>query len=118
MLREAKENCDHLIVGLQVDPSVRDGKNKPVQSVSERMIQLSACKYVDEIIVYETEEELETLFKTMNVNVRFIGEEYRGKHFTGKSVCDERRIEIHYNKRFHNFSTSELRRRVYQKEVI
>ena len=116
MLREAKENCEYLIVGVQCDPSFRDGKQKPVQSISERMIQLNGCKYVDEIVCYQTEEELENIFRTMNIDVRFIGEEYRGRHYTGKQICNERSIEIHYNKRYHNFSTSELRHRIYQKE--
>jgi len=113
MLRECKGQCDYLVVGLQVDPSRdREEKNRPIQSVSERMIQLQGCKYVDEIICYETEHELLNLISLLNIDVRFLGEEYRGKAFTGHSVCKERCIEIVYNKRQHNFSTSELRKRI------
>ena len=113
MLEEAKNNCEHLIVGLQIDPSLeRDGKNKPIQSIVERQIQLRACKYVDEIIVYKTEKDLKTILKTLPINIRFIGEEYTIENFTGKKLCKEKRIRIYYNKRRHKFSSSELRERI------
>ena len=113
MLEEAKNNCEHLIVGLQIDPSLeRDGKSKPIQSLVERQIQLRACKYVDEIIVYKTEKDLKTILKTLPINIRFLGEEYTIENFTGKKLCKEKRIRIYYNKRRHKFSSSELRERI------
>ena len=113
MLEEAKSNCDFLIVGLQVDPSIdRPGKNKPVQSITERFFQLSAVKFVDKIIPYSTEQDLEDLIKSQPINIRFIGEEYRHKDFTGKEYCQESGIEIYYNSRKHRFSSSELRSRI------
>ena len=112
MLKEAKSRCDYLIVGLQVDPSVREGKNRPVQSLFERYVQLSACKYVDEIVVYETEKDLVDIILSYPINVRIIGEEYRSLDFTGRNECAKRGIEIYYNKREHTFSTTELRQRV------
>ena len=118
MLEEAKNNCEHLIVGLQIDPSLeRDGKSKPIQSIVERQIQLRACKYVDEIIVYKTEKDLKTILKTLPINIRFIGEEYTIENFTGKKLCKEKRIRIYYNKRKHKFSSSELRERIKDVEV-
>jgi glycerol-3-phosphate cytidylyltransferase len=109
MLKEAKSSCDFLIVGLQNDPTVdREWKNKPIQSLFERYIQLDGCKYVDQIIPYSTEAELIDILKTYKIDVRFVGEEYRGKQFTG---CDLQ-IPIHYNSRSHSFSTTELRKRV------
>lgn len=108
MLREAKNNCDILIVGIQTDPTVdRPEKNKPVQSVIERQIQVSACRYVDEIIVYTTEQDLLTILETMPIDVRFVGEEYRSKQFTGKFL-----VNVQYNRRQHAFSSSSLRQRV------
>lgn len=108
MLKECKDNCDYLIVGLQTDPTIdRPEKNKPVQSIFERFIQLQACKYVDEIVVYGTENELLDVLLSYNINIRFVGEEYRAKKFTGKEI-----IPIHYNSRKHSFSTTELRQRV------
>jgi len=113
MLEEAKNNCEHLIVGLQIDPSLeRDGKSKPIQSIVERQIQLRACKYVDEIIVYKTEKDLKTILKTLPINIRFVGEEYTIENFTAKKLCKEKRIRIYYNKRRHKFSSSELRERI------
>tara|TARA_Y100000310_G_scaffold34476_1_gene32649 strand:+ start:5818 stop:6219 length:402 start_codon:yes stop_codon:yes gene_type:complete len=113
MLEEAKNNCEYLICGLQIDPSIdRDWKNPPVQSIVERYIQLYAVKYVDEIIPYATEKDLEDILKTMNINVRFIGEEYFDKNFTGKDICIQRKIRLFYNSRKHDFSTSELRGRI------
>ena len=109
MLKEAKAQCDHLIVGLQTDPTIdRATKNKPIQSVLERFIQLSAVKYVDEIVVYETENDLLQILKAYNIDVRILGEEYENKPFTGLGL----QIETHFNKRTHSFSTTELRNRV------
>lgn len=113
MLEEAKTKCDFLIVALQTDPTIdRPKKNKPIQSLVERFIQLDACKYVDKIVTYQTEYELEEIFLSYNLDVRIIGEEYRIKDFTAKEICRERNIEIFYNTRDHNFSTTELRKRV------
>ena len=113
MLKDAKEECDYLIVGLQTDPTIDrpDTKKKPVQTLVERSIQLKAVKYVDEVIPYETEKDLEDILQMYNISVRIIGEEYQGKNFTGKDICHKRNIHIHYNKRQHNFSSSELRSR-------
>jgi glycerol-3-phosphate cytidylyltransferase len=109
MFREVKGLCKHLIVGIQIDPSVdRPEKNKPVQSLIERQIQVNACRYVDETIVYATEEDLLVILKTLPIHVRFVGSEYEGKEFTGKSLP----IPIVYNNRDHHFSSSELRQRV------
>ena len=110
MLREAKSVCDHLICALQTDPSLdRPDKNVPVQTYMERYIQLDAVKYVDEIIPYSTEEELLALLQHLPVNVRIIGEDYYDKDFTGKDLA---KMKIHYNKRRHEFSTTDLKRRV------
>lgn len=119
MLAEAKQLCHHLIVGLQTDPTIDrpDVKNKPVQSIVERYVQLSAVKYVDEIIVYETEKDLEDLLMFLPITHRIIGEEYRDKNFTGRNICEERGINIVYNSRKHRFSSSELRQRTYQSEL-
>lgn len=109
MLKSAKEQCDYLICGLHIDPSKeRDTKNKPVQSVVERYIQLSAVKYVDEVIPYETELDLIDIIQAMEVDVRILGEEYRGKQFSGHDI----EIENFFNTRKHRFSSSELRKRV------
>ena len=113
MLEEAKERCDYLIVGLQNDPSAdRALKNKPVQSLVERYIQLRAVKYIDEIIVYNNEKDLVDLLMILPIRVRIVGEEYKDKDLTGRDVCEKRNIQIHYNKRDHSFSTTELRQRV------
>jgi glycerol-3-phosphate cytidylyltransferase len=119
MLAEAKTKCDYLICGLQTDPTIDrpDTKNKPVQSIVERYVQLSAVKYVDEIIVYSTEKDLEDLLMFLPINVRIVGEEYRDKNFTGKDICIDRGIEIFYNSRTHRFSSSELRKRTYESEL-
>lgn len=110
MLKEAKRNCDYLIVGLQSDPTIdRPEKNEPVQTIVERQIQLEAVKYVDEIVVYNTEADLVDLLLTLPIDVRIIGEEYKGKDFTGKGIED---IEIVYNSRKHSFSSTSLRKRV------
>ena len=113
MLREAKTQCDYLICALQIDPSIdRPEKNKPVQTIVERFIQLQAVKYVDEIVPYQTEEDLEDILKTYQLDVRIIGEEYKSGKFTGRAICASRGIEIYFNKRDHRFSTSDLRLRV------
>jgi glycerol-3-phosphate cytidylyltransferase len=113
MLREAKEQCDYLICGLQVDPSVdRKDKNAPIQTVVERYTQLKAVKYVDEIIPYGAEADLEDILTMYNIHVRILGEEYREKDFTGKDICKKRGIQLHFNKRDHRFSSSDLRKRV------
>jgi len=119
MLAEAKSQCDYLICGLQTNPAIDrpQTKNKPVQSIVERYVQLSAVKYVDEIIVYETERDLEDLLMFLPLNKRFIGEEYHGKDFTGKQICVDRNIDIIYNSRTHRFSSTELRQRTYQYEL-
>jgi len=119
MLEDAKKQCDWLIAAIHVDPTLdRPGvKNKPVQSIIERQIQVSACKHVDEIVVYSTEKELEDILMTYPIDVRIIGEEYRDKNFTGKDICERRGIEIYYNKRDHYFSSSDLRKRVFEAEL-
>ena len=119
MLAECKQICDYLIVGVQSDPTVdRPGtKNKPVQSIVERYVQLSAVKFVDEIIVYNTEKDLEDMLMFLPISVRIIGEEYKDKDFTGKQICEDRGIKIWYNSRSHRFSSSELRQRTYQSEM-
>lgn len=110
MLQEAKTVCDHLTVAIQIDPSIdRDYKNQPVQSIVERQIQVKAIKYVDEIIVYNRECELEDILRTLPYDIRIIGEEYRDKDFTGKQICKDRFITVYYNSRGHDFSSSELR---------
>ena len=113
MLEEAKRNCDYLIVGLQVDPTLDrpDTKNKPVQSIVERQIQLEGCQYIDYIIVYQSEQDLMDILTICNIDVRFLGEDYIDKDFTGKQYCIDNGIEIYYNKRKHRFSTTELRQR-------
>jgi len=117
MLREAKEHCDYLIVGLQMDPNIdRPTKNSPVQTVVERYVQLRAVSYVDEIIPYVTEKDLEDILTMYHVDVRILGEEYREKEFTGKDICRKRGIELYFNKRDHRFSSSDLRRRVAERE--
>jgi glycerol-3-phosphate cytidylyltransferase len=111
MLREAKEQCDYLIVGLQTDPAVDrpKEKNQPIQTIVERYSQLKAVSYVDEIIPYATEQDLEDILELYTINVRILGEEYRDKEFTGKDICRKRDIELFFNKRDHRFSTSKLR---------
>jgi len=113
MLREAKDQCDHLICALQVDPSVdRNEKNKPVQTIVERHIQLSAVKYVDEIIVYQSEQDLEDILSMYPIDIRILGEEYKDKDFTGREICKKRGIKLYFNKREHRFSSSGLRNRI------
>jgi|TARA_A200000159_G_scaffold147922_1_gene155318 glycerol-3-phosphate cytidylyltransferase len=117
MLREAKDQCEYLICALQIDPSLdRAEKNPPVQTVVERFIQLSAISYVDEVIPYATEKDLEDILNMYDIDVRIIGEEYKKKTFTGRAICSKRGIEIYYNKRDHRFSSSDLRKRVSDRE--
>lgn len=116
MLEEAKRQCDFLIVGIQLDPSIdRPEKNKPVQGLVERYIQVKGCKHVDEIVPYVTEQDLEDILRSFKIDVRIIGEEYREKGFTGKEYCSQKGIEIYYNARDHRFSSSGLRNVVKEK---
>lgn len=113
MLREAKEQCDHLICCLQVDPSIdRPEKNAPVQTLVERWTQLQGVKYVDEIIPYQTEDDVIDILQMFDIDIRIIGEEYKDGKFTGRATCAARGIEIYFNKREHRFSSSDLRKRV------
>ena len=115
MLQEAKNECDYLIVGIQTDPSIdRPEKNAPIQSIVERQIQVNACKYVDETIVYTTEAELEEILKAVMWDVRILGDEYRDKPFTGRDFTLDR---CYFNRRPHTFSSSELRHRVAKQEI-
>jgi len=113
MLREAKSQCDHLICGLQIDPSIdRSEKNTPIQSVVERYMQLSAVKYVDEIVPYATEDDLKNILTMYRIHVRILGDEYKDRDFTGRDLCDTLGIKLYFNSRNHSFSSSELRTRV------
>ena len=118
MLAEAKNHCDYLIAGLQTDPTIDrpDSKNPPVQSIVERQIQLSATRFVDEIVVYQTEKDLEDILLTLPIDVRILGVEYEDKDFTGRKICIERGIELVFNKRDHSFSSSSLRKRVAEEQ--
>ena len=118
MLREARANCDYLIVGLQSDPTIDrpDTKNKPIQTMVARYAQLTALKLVDEIVPYQTEVDVVDILELFQIDVRFLGDEYRDKDFTGKDVCRKRDIELHFNKRDHRFSSSGLRKRVCENE--
>ena len=119
MLKEAKQQCDYLMVGLQTDPTIDrpTEKNKPVQSIFERYVQLQACKYVDEIVVYATEKDLLDILLSYPINVRILGEEYESKTFTGRQECMNKGIKFYFNKREHTFSTTELRQRVVDAEA-
>ena len=119
MLSEAKNHCDYLIAGLQTDPTIDrpDTKNHPVQSVVERQIQLAACRYVDEVVVYQTEQDLIDLLLILPVDVRILGVEYSNKDFTGRDEGGRRGIELVFNGRDHSFSSSSLRRRVAAAEI-
>lgn len=119
MLEEAKSQCDYLICGLQVDPSLeRLEKNKPVQSIVERYIQLKGCIHVDEIVPYVMEQDLEDILRAFKINVRIIGDEYGEINFTGREYCEEKGIDLYFNKREHRFSSSRLRREVQAKENL
>jgi glycerol-3-phosphate cytidylyltransferase len=118
MLAEAKNHCDYLIAALQTDPTIDrpDTKNPPIQSIVERQIQVSTNRNVDEVVVYQTEKDLEDLLLILPVDVRILGVEYAEKEFTGKQICINRGIEIVYNGRDHSFSSSSLRKRVAEAE--
>jgi len=114
MLSEAKNHCDYLICGLQTDPTIDrpETKNSPIQSIVERQIQLAACRYVDEVVVYQTEQDLVDLLLILPLDVRILGVEYEEKNFSGRDECYDRGIDIVFNGRDHSFSSSSLRRRV------
>lgn len=113
MLREAKSQCDYLICGLQIDPSIdRSDKNSPIQSIVERHAQLTAVSYVDEVIPYATEDDLKNILTMYKIHVRILGDEYKDKDFTGRDLCDTLGINLYFNHRNHSFSSSELRLRV------
>ena len=120
-LKEAKANCDHLIAALQSDPTgedflkrpIKKPKSKPIQSVNERKIQLDSCKYIDEILQYDTEEELEALLEKIKPDIRFLGSDYRGIRVTGEKYCGR----FFYHERNHNYSSSELRKRIYDDSI-
>jgi glycerol-3-phosphate cytidylyltransferase len=118
MLAEAKNHCDYLIAALQTDPTIDrpDSKNPPIQTIVERQIQVSTNRNVDEVVVYQTEKDLEDLLLILPVDVRILGVEYKDKEFTGKTICQQRGIEIVYNGRDHSFSSSSLRKRVAEAE--
>jgi glycerol-3-phosphate cytidylyltransferase len=119
MLEEAKLNCDYLIVGLQTDPTLdRPEKNKPTQTVVERYIQLKGCKHVDEIVPYATEQDLEDILESFQIDMRFVGDEYKERDFTGRAYCEKKGIELYFNSRDHRFSSSALRREVFQIERL
>jgi glycerol-3-phosphate cytidylyltransferase len=120
MLSEAKNHCDYLICGLQTDPTIDrpDTKNKPVQSIVERQIQLAACRYVDEVVVYQTEQDLVDLLLILPLDVRILGVEYADKPFSGQNECYDRGIELVFNGRDHSFSSSGLRSRVVTAESM
>lgn len=119
MLSDAKQHCDYLIAALQNDASLdRPTKNRPVQSIVERQIQLSATRFVDEIVIYNTEKDLEDLFLILPIDMRILGIEYADKNFTGKQICIDRGIELIYNGRDHSFSSSSLRKRVMEAEML
>ncbi len=119
MLEDAKQQCDYLIVGLQTDPTLdRPEKNRPTQTVVERYIQLKGCKFVDEIVPYATEQDLEDILRSFKIDVRIIGVEYQDKNFTGRQYCEEKGIRLHYNSRDHRFSSSGLRKVVAEKEQL
>tara|TARA_X000000950_G_scaffold270643_1_gene350694 strand:- start:3356 stop:3835 length:480 start_codon:yes stop_codon:yes gene_type:complete len=114
MLREAKSQCDYLIVGLQSDPTIDrpDTKNKPIQTMFERYLQIKSVEYVNEVIPYQTEKDVIDVLQTLPIDVRILGKEYKEKDFTGKDVCNQRGIELYFNTRDHRFSTTDLRKRV------
>tara|TARA_B100001093_G_C26706636_1_gene961522 strand:- start:800 stop:1219 length:420 start_codon:yes stop_codon:yes gene_type:complete len=117
MLEEAKIKCDYLITVIQLDPSIdRPEKNKPTQSIIERYVQLKGCKFIDEIVPYVTERDLMDILCSFKIDIRIIGEEYKNKSFTGKDYCKKKGITIYYNKRKHKFSSSKLRKQVFDSE--
>lgn len=113
MLRESKQQCDYLVAGLQLDPTIdRPEKNKPIQTIVERYTQLKAVKYIDEIVPYTTEKDVEDILEMYQIDVRILGEEYKDKDFTGKDICRRLGIELYFNKRDHRFSSTDLRKRI------
>jgi glycerol-3-phosphate cytidylyltransferase len=119
MLEEAKRQCDYLICALQTDPTLdRPEKNRPTQTVVERYIQLKGCKFVDEIVPYATEQDLEDILRSFKIDVRILGDEYREKNFTGREYCESKGIELYFNARDHRFSSSGLRKVVAEKEAL
>ena len=120
MLAECKNHCDYLIAALQTDPTIDrpDTKNKPIQSIVERQIQLSACRYVDNVVIYQTEQDLRDLLLILPVDVRILGVEYQDKPFTGEQECYDRGIELVFNERDHSFSSSSLRKRVADAQIL
>lgn len=120
MLAEAKNHCDYLIAGLQTDPTIDrpDSKNKPIQSIVERQIQLASCRFVDEVVIYETEKDLIDLILTLPIDVRILGVEYEDTNFTGRNEGAGRGIHHVFNKRDHSFSSSNLRKRVHEAEAV
>ncbi len=119
MLEDAKRQCDYLIVGLQTDPTLdRPEKNRPTQTVVERYIQLKGCVFVDEIVPYATEQDLEDVLRSFHIDVRILGDEYKDKKFTGRDYCEEKGIELYYNSRDHRFSSTSLRKVVFEKENL
>lgn len=118
MLEEAKRQCYYLIVGLQTDPTLdRSEKKRPTQTVVERYIQLKGCKFVDEIVPYATEQDLEDVLRSFQIDVRILGVEYQDQNFTGRSYCEEKGIGLYYNIRDHRFSSSNLRKEVAEKQL-
>lgn len=118
MLEDAKRQCEYLICGLQTDPTIdRPEKNKPVQTIVERYIQLKACNHVDEIVPYATEQDLEDILRSFKIDVRIVGDEYREQNFTGRMYCEVKGIELYFNTRDHRFSSSGLRKEVTRKEL-
>jgi glycerol-3-phosphate cytidylyltransferase len=119
MLEEAKRQCDYLICALQTDPTLdRPEKNRPTQTVVERYIQLKGCKFVDEIVPYATEQDLEDILRSFKIDVRILGDEYCEKNFTGREYCESKGIELYFNTRDHRFSSSGLRKVVAEKEAL
>lgn len=114
MFQLCKSQCDKLIVGLQTDPTIDrpDTKNKPVQTMFERYLQLEAIKYIDQIIPYDTEADLSNLLGVIDIDIRFVGEDHINDQITGKLICDQRGVEIIFTERYHDWSSSELRNRI------
>jgi glycerol-3-phosphate cytidylyltransferase len=118
MLEEAKRHCDYLIVGLQTDPTLdRPEKNSPTQTIVERYNQLKGCKFVDEIVPYATERDLEDILRSYKIDIRILGEEYKDKNFTGRIYCEQKGIVLFFNARDHRFSSSGLRKEVAVREL-
>jgi glycerol-3-phosphate cytidylyltransferase len=119
MLEEAKRQCDYLIVGLQTDPTIdRPEKNKRTQTIVERYIHLKGCRFVDEIVPYTTEQDLEDILRAFKIDMRIVGDEYKEQNFTGRTYCEEKGIELYFNCRDHRFSSSGLRKEVVGNEKM